>query len=83
MAVLSDIDRTAVSAEIQRQLSDAHESCGVTKAQLRAAIDALDDFLEANAAALNSAIPQPARGALTTAQKARLLAYVALRRWGS
>lgn len=54
----------------------------LTKADLIAAVGGVDDYLEANAAAMNSAIPQPARGALTTSQKARLLAAVALARWG-
>jgi hypothetical protein len=58
------------------------EACSVVKADLRAAVDALDTFLDTNATAINNAIPQPARGALSTAQKARLLAYVAMRRWG-
>jgi len=58
------------------------EDCGITKVDLRAAVDALDSFLDTNAAAINSAIPQPARGSLTTAQKARLLALVTLRRFG-
>lgn len=82
MAVLPENDRAAVHAELMRQLSDAREPCGVTKPDLRAAVDALDAFLDANASALNNAIPQPARSTLTTPQKARLLAFVALKRWG-
>lgn len=42
-----------------------------------------DDYLETNAVAMNSSIPQPARSVLTTPQKAALLAYTAMRRWGS
>lgn len=79
MAVLTDDQRVAVWARWMRENAAA---CSITKADLRAAVDALDQFLEDNAAAINSAIPQPARGALTTEQKARLLAYVALKRWG-
>jgi hypothetical protein len=56
--------------------------CSITKSQLRAAIDATDDWIEANAASYNSAIPQPARGALSTKQKARLFMMVASRRFG-
>jgi len=48
---------------------------------LRAAVDAVDTFLETNASAINSAIPQPARGVLTTKQKALLLMYVIGRRY--
>lgn len=79
MAVLSDDDRLAVWTRWMRENA---EPCGITKADLRAAVNALDVFLDANATAINNAIPQPARGALTTAQKARLLAYVTLKRWG-
>lgn len=79
MAVLIDADRIAVWT---RWMHDNREDCAITKVDLRAAVDALDTFLDTNAATINAAIPQPARGALTTAQKARLLAYVALKRWG-
>ena len=53
----------------------------LAKADLRAAVDAVDDFLDANAATINAAIPQPARGALTTKQKALLLMYVVAKRY--
>jgi len=79
MAVLPEPERLAVWS---RWMQTNAEDCGITKAELRAAVDALDDFLDANATALNNALPQPARGALSTAQKARLLSYVTLRRWG-
>lgn len=82
MAVLSDTERASIWADVMRQLSDAREGCAITKTDLRAAIDALDTFLDTNAATINAAIPQPARSGLTTGQKARLLAYVALKRWG-
>ena len=52
------------------------------KAALRAAIDAVDDWLDANATAFNQAIPQPARSALTAAQKLELLYIVARKRFG-
>jgi hypothetical protein len=79
MAVLVDADRIAVWAQWMHLNT---EDCSCAKADVRAAVDALDTFMDTNAAAINSAIPQPARGALTTAQKARLLAYVVIRRWG-
>lgn len=45
----------------------------LTKPQLLAVVDALDDWWEASgAAAGNTAIPQPQRGILTSKQKARL-----------
>jgi hypothetical protein len=79
MAVLSDALRRELWAEFMQV---NREALGITKADLRAAVDAIDTWLDSNAAALNTAIPQPARGALAAAQKARLLALVALKRYG-
>ena len=46
---------------------------GITKPQLVAVVDALDDWWEATGASVaNAAIPQPQRGILTQKQKARL-----------
>lgn len=81
MAVLSDGDRSATWAELMQEWSSAREPVALTKADLRAAVDAIDTWLNDNAASANAAIPQPARGALTTAQKARLLMFVVRRRY--
>lgn len=78
MAVLSEADRVKVWADWMRANADA---CAITKFDLRAAIDAADAWADANAASYNSALPQPARGALTAKQKARLLAYIINRRF--
>lgn len=81
MAVLPDADRFDLWAELMRAISDAHEPVAITKADLRAALNAADAWAEANATAYNTALPQPARGALTAAQKARILMLVVRRRW--
>jgi hypothetical protein len=78
MGVLSEGDRVLTWATFMR---GGFGDLNVTKADLRAAVDALDDFLNTNAAAINSAIPQPARGALSTSQKAALLQFVVYRRY--
>lgn len=78
MAVMIDADRRDCWAEFMREVGNTH---GLTKPDLRAAIDAADAWINTNAAAFNSALPQPARGALTAAQKAKLLAAVALKRF--
>lgn len=60
----------------------------VTKAELRAAVDATDDWIEsaqggaAPATGYNSALPQPFRGAASPQQKTVLFCVVALRRAG-
>lgn len=78
MAQLSSNDRAAICGDFARLRLGL---TGLTKADLRAAVDALDDYFNTNAAAINSAIPQPARGALTQSQKARLLVHVIEKRY--
>lgn len=80
MAVLSDNDRFALWADYMRDAA-VGALAALTKAELRAAVDALDVFLNDNAATINNTIPQPARGALTSAQKALLLQYVVAKRY--
>jgi hypothetical protein len=72
--------RAAATAELIRALSNEQQPHGLTKPELRAAVDAADAWCNSNAAAFNSALPTPARTILTSAQKARLLAWVALHR---
>lgn len=76
---LADADRRQVWAHFMRSGSGPD---GVTKPDLRAAVDAIDGWVDANQASFNSAIPQPARGALTATQKSLLLMFVVMRRQG-
>jgi hypothetical protein len=78
MAVLSDADRVAVWIQYMRQRFAA---TGLTKAELRAAVDAADAWADTNAAAYNTALPLAARTNLTAKQKAALLMLVILRRY--
>lgn len=55
---------------------------GVTKPQLRAALDATDDWIDANQTSFNNALPQPFRTQASLAQKTFLFCYVAMRRAG-
>jgi hypothetical protein len=80
MPALSEADREAIFNEMIAK-NRAGEIDSLTRAELRAAIDATDDWTVANAASYNSALPQPARGVLTAPQKALLLSYVIRRRW--
>ena len=77
MAALPEQDRAETWAELMRS---ADCPGGVTKPQLRAALDAPDDWADANAASFNAALPQPFRGTATARQKAALLMYVISRR---
>ena len=78
MAVLNDQDRFDVWADYMRQND---EVATVNKPDLRAAVNAIDAWVDANAASFNQAIPQPARSALTARQKAWLLTLVIRKRF--
>lgn len=80
MAVLIEQDRFDVWAEVMRH-KDFVSASGVTKADLRAAADAIDNYLNTNASAINTAIPQPARANLSTPVKALLLMFVIQKRY--
>jgi hypothetical protein len=81
MAVLSAEDREALFGLFCSDVSSEHAPLSITKADLRAAVNAIDQWTEDNQASFNLAIPQPARGALTIKQKVRLLYYVLRRRY--
>jgi hypothetical protein len=81
MAVLSTADREDIWAEFQRELSSERETMPFTKAQLLAAVNAVDTWVDSNAAAYNTALPTAFRNAATTAQKARLLMFVVRKRF--
>jgi len=76
MAVLTDEQRREAGAEMMRL-----GGVSIAKSDLRAAFDAIDSWLDANAATINAAIPQPARSGLTAAQKALLMALVIRKRY--
>lgn len=81
MAVLSSEQRAKIRSRMAQRLSAANEACGLTRADFLAAVNATDQWIDDNAATYNSAIPQPARGVLTAAQKAELFSIVALARF--
>lgn len=55
---------------------------GLTKADLQAAVNATDDWIEANQTSYNTALPQPFRNTATLAMKTFVFCYVAMRRAG-
>lgn len=75
--------RLRTLAQMMRDLPGALRPWpAVTKADLAAAIAATDDWIDANQTSFNTALPQPARGALSTAQKTFIFCMVAMRRAG-
>ena len=68
--------------ELARALTGPDAPAKLGKAELRAAVNALDDFLDANGAAIKAAIPLPARARLTNGEIALMVAWLALKRYG-
>lgn len=82
MAVLSETIRAQCWRGLMRYWSAQLESlAGINKTALRAAVDAADDWADANAASYNSALPATFRNNATAGQKALLLAVVVLARF--
>jgi len=79
--MLTDADRRALWAAFMSQASAAREALALSKIDLRAAVDAIDQWVGDNAASFSAAIPQPARSALTMKQKLRLFKAILNRRW--
>ena len=81
MAILTNADRAELKSLFAQKASSVWEIIPVNKSDLRAAVDAIDQWVEDNQAGFNSAIPLPARTALTAKQKVQLLFYVVRKRW--
>ena len=79
--------RARVWAQAMRQ-PELGTLTGLTKPDLRAAVDAVDDWIEAAQGVappltgLNAALPQPFRGQATIQQKTLLFCWIAMRRAG-
>jgi hypothetical protein len=81
MAVLADAERKALWARFMEELSARRQEISLSKSELRAAVDAVDTWVENNQASFNSALPAAAQTGLTTKQKAALLMYVVNKRY--
>lgn len=71
-------NRYSVFGHVLRTMSWA----GLIKPDIKAAIDATDDWIETNGTLFNAALPLPFRTTATLAQKTALFAFVAFRRAG-
>lgn len=77
MAVLSDADRLTLHTLLMQVMSNQHSVlASVTKADMRAAINAADDWRDTNAASYNNALPAAFKNNASAKQKALLLMYV-------
>lgn len=81
MANLSLEDQQKIWRGLMRYWSGSQTGIGIVKADLLAAVQSIDTFLDNNSAAINNAFPVASRTGLTTDQKAILVAVVALARW--
>ena len=84
MALLSDNRRRQVWRDL---MSEGRVPPDVLKADVRAAVDAADVWMDGNwlassGGSFNASLPQPFRGAATRKQKAYLMAKLALERAG-
>jgi len=81
MAILIDVDRKHILIKYMSDISVRRETTGLLKADLIAAINSIDAWIDSNVVAFNSAISQPARLTLTAKQKAELLMLIVSKRW--
>lgn len=79
MALLPTAGRLAVWRTFMRENT---ASCGFTKADLTAAVAAVDQWVEDNTASYTAALPAAFRTGSNAAQKTALLTYVLDRRAG-
>jgi hypothetical protein len=66
---------------VTSQVQSSSQPIQFNKADLRAAITAIDDWATANSASFNTALPEPFKTQATATQKAALFAFVVLRRF--
>lgn len=78
MAVLDVVNRARTFAQLVRAVPWPT----LTKPDIKAAVDAVDDWADANATSFNTALPLPFRVTASPAQKALILAYICMRRSG-
>lgn len=79
MALLDATNRTRLGNQWMRFNT---EPCAFTKADLAAAVNATDNWIDGNQSAYNAALPLPFRTAASLQQKTLLFCYVAMRRAG-
>jgi hypothetical protein len=75
---LTDNQRKEIWMEFMRQASNRQELIGttLTKIELRSAVNAIDNWIDSNAASFNNALPNPANTQLTNKQKYEIFKMV-------
>jgi hypothetical protein len=67
---------------VRKMFVESNTVADLDTVEVRAMIDAMDDYLEANQSAINQAFPVAVRQKASLTQKALALAYVAMKRGG-
>ena len=80
MAVLSETDRQRIWRGIMRYWSQLFEGTDFSTAELRAAVDATDNWIDGNQGSFNTALPDPFKTNATQAQKTLLFCVTAAMR---
>lgn len=76
------LDATARLRTAYQWMRNQLETSAFTKPDLHAAVNATDDWIDANQASYNTALPVAFRTSATLGQKTLLFCYVAMRRAG-
>lgn len=82
MAALTEPERQKIHRALMRRWSHLFEPCAFSKADLRASVDAIDAWIDANAGTINQEFAGTFKSGATAEQKALLFSYVALTRYG-
>jgi hypothetical protein len=80
MANMTEPQLTEAWAEFMRAIPNS-ENYSITKQDLKAAVNAVDQWVSDNASSYNNALPTAARNAMSVTEKARLLQYVTQKRY--
>lgn len=83
MAKLNAQEREdALRRMVQQYHGEERNSANLDMDDLRAAVNAMDDFVDDNAAAINALFPEPFRSAAPLRLKALVLTYATMKRGG-
>jgi len=81
--VMTNTDRIAVMRQFAKKIfQDAKATANMDTVELKAAVDAVDGWVDANRGPYNNALPAPFKTTATPQQKALLLTYVVMKREG-
>lgn len=82
MALTAPQRAATALAFVQEAFVDRNATAVLNSTDVRSAVNAADDWLETNLAAMRAALPAAARTALSTAQQETLLCWVLMKRAG-